>query len=317
MLRLSRPHMGATVMTTAVPAGRAPDEAHSGQQDGSAFSGAVIGDSLPAMSEIVQLYDTYYGQLADDPQAAVRRETYGEDLGQSSWITLDEAMEWYSLMALTPQRKALEVACGSGGITLRMARETGARCVGVDINPNAISAAGALREKSGLADRVDFQIVDAGKRLPFDDASFDAIFCNDAILHLPDRATFLADWFRVLRPGGRVLYTDPIVVTGQLTSEEIRIRSSIGFFVFTPSQANERMLESAGFRMLEVRNVTGAVASVSRKWREARARREEALVPLEGAETFEGIQRFLEMVHRLSSEERMSRYMYLAEKPAG
>ena len=269
------------------------------------------------MPDIVQLYDTYYGQLDDDPQAAVRRETYGEDLGQSSWITLDEALEWFRLLGLTAESRALEVACGSGGITLRMSRETGARCTGIDINPNGVDAAKALAERSGLAERVDFQLVDAGKRLPFDDASFDAIFCNDAILHLPDRAGFLADWYRILRPGGRVLYTDPIVVTGQITSEEIRVRSSIGFFVFTPLQANEALLESAGFRVVEVRNVTTAVASVSRRWREARARREGALVPLEGAETFEGIQRFLEMVHRLSSEERLSRYMYLAEKPAG
>ena len=267
------------------------------------------------MAETVRLYDTYYGQLDDDPQAAVRRETYGEDLGQSSWITLDEALEWFKLLALTVESHALEVACGSGGITLRMSRETGARCTGVDINPNGIQAANALSERAGLTKKVDFRIVDAGKRLPFDDASFDAIFCNDAILHLPDRPGFLADWFRVLRPGGRVLYTDPIVVTGQLTNEEIRVRSSIGFFVFTPLQVNERLLESAGFRVLEARNVTAAVASVSRKWWEARARRETALVPLEGAETYQGIQQFLEMVHRLSSEARLSRYMYLAEKP--
>jgi ubiquinone/menaquinone biosynthesis C-methylase UbiE len=63
--------------------------------------------------------------------------------------------------------------------------------------------------------RVSFQLVDAGQRLPFPDASFDALFCDDAINHLPDRARLFADWHRVLKPGGRLLFTDPVVVTGR------------------------------------------------------------------------------------------------------
>src|SRR6266480_5021946 len=76
--------------------------------------------------------------------------------------------------------------------------------------------------------------LDAGSCLPFRTESFDAVFSNDSINHLPDRSAVLHDWHRLLRPGGRVLFTDPIVVTGQLSNEEIRTRSSIGFFLFTP-----------------------------------------------------------------------------------
>jgi hypothetical protein len=52
----------------------------------------------------------------------------------------------------------------------------------------------------------------------------------------------------------------------------------------------------------------------SKKWRDARAARRERLVPLEGAEGFEGLQRFLDAVYILASKRRLSRYMYLAEK---
>ncbi len=267
------------------------------------------------MPSEVDLYDGHYGHLSEDVQRAVRRETYDEDLGQASWITLAEAREWFRLLDLSAGRTALEIACGSGGVTERMVKETGASCVGVDINPRGIEAAKTKSRDPNLSSRVSFQLVDAGKRLPFPDESFDAVFCNDSINHLPGRLDVLGDWHRVLRPGGRLLFTDPIVVTGQLTNEEIRIRSSIGFFLFTPAGHNERLLERSGFVVREVRDVTDAVAEVSRKWRDARGKRRDALVRLEGEVGFADLQRFLDAVHTLSSERRLSRFMYLASKP--
>ncbi len=266
------------------------------------------------MTHEINLYDGYYGHLATDPQVEVRRETYGEDLGQASWITASEARRWFDLLHLSRGQTALEVACGSGGVTCAMANHTGATCLGVDINAHGIEAAKNRAERDGISSLVAFQVVDAGSRLPFRAESFDAVFSNDSINHLPGRSAVLHDWYRLLRPGGRVLFTDPIVVTGQLSNEEIRTRSSIGFFLFTPMGHNERLLERTGFTIREVQDVTDAVELVSKKWRDARAARRERLVPLEGAEGFEGLQRFLDAVYILASERRLSRYMYLAEK---
>jgi SAM-dependent methyltransferase len=196
-----------------------------------------------------------------------------------------------------------------------MARETGAACVGVDINPHGIEAAQTRAREQDLASRVSFQMVDAAQPLPFPDQSFDAVFCNDSINHLPGRLQVFRDWHRVLRPGGRVLVTDPIVVTGQLTGEEIRARSSIGFFLFTPVGCNERLLAESGLVVREVRDVTEGMASISRRWRDAREELRPALVELEGAEEFEGVQRFLAVAHTLASERRLSRFMYLALRP--
>lgn len=267
------------------------------------------------MTTRATLYDDHYGHLAANAQVEVRRETYDEDLGQASWITLAEAHDFFRALELNPGQTALEVACGSGGITCRMAQETGAQCVGIDINPHGVAAAERRAQELGLGSQVSFRAADAGHRLPFADASFDAVFCNDSINHLPDRPAVLRDWHRVLRPGGRVLFTDPIVVTGELTNEEIRARSSIGFFLFVPAGYNERLLTEAGFGVREVRDVTDAVASVSGRWREAREKRRSALVPLEGEEAFTSVQHFLDAVHRLSAERRLSRFMYLATKP--
>jgi SAM-dependent methyltransferase len=55
--------------------------------------------------------------------------------------------------------------------------------------------------------------------------SFDPIVCIDAICHLPDRDAVLADWSRLLKPGGRAVFTDPLVVTGPISSREVAVRS--------------------------------------------------------------------------------------------
>ena len=268
------------------------------------------------MTKECDLYDTHYSSLLTDVQIEVRGETYDEDFGQASWIMGQEARAWFELLAVGPGQDALEVACGSGGLTCRMAKDTGARCVGVDINPHGIEAARLLAQHEGLSSRVSFEMVDAGSALPFQNESFDGVFCNDSVNHLPGRVDVLRDWHRVLRPGGRLLFTDPIVVTGQLSNDEIRARASIGYFLFTPQGHNERLLEQVGFIVQEVRDVTAAMASVSGKWREARARRRDRLEALEGEERFEGLQRFLDAVWTLASERRLSRYMYFATKRA-
>jgi SAM-dependent methyltransferase len=267
------------------------------------------------MTEQVKLYDAHYSQLTADAQVAVRRRTYDEDLGQSGWLTAAQALEFFRLLGLGPGQRALEVACGSGGVTCRMARETGAVCVGVDINPHGIEAAQARAREQNLSSSATFRMVDAAQPLPFPDHSFDAIFCNDSINHIPGRLQVFRDWHRVLRPGGRALVTDPIVVTGQLTNEEMRVRSSIGYFLFTPIGCNERLLAESGLEVREVRDVTEGMASISGRWRDAREELRPALVALEGEEGFEGVQRFLTVAHTLASERRLSRFMYLALRP--
>ena len=64
---------------------------------------------------------------------------------------------------------------------------------------------------------------DASRPLPFVDGAFDAISCIDALNHLPGRPAVFADWARLLAPGGRLLFTDPVTVTGLVGAEELAI----------------------------------------------------------------------------------------------
>ena len=266
------------------------------------------------MSQSVDLYGTAYGNFATQALEQVRRDTYGEDFGQSSWVTADEYRRFFRLLDLGPTDHVLDVGCGSGGPALFLAREIGCRVTGVDFNEAGIRAGLALARQAGLQDQIDFRHADVREPLPFPDQAFDVIVCMDVMCHFLDRRSMFGEWSRVLRPGGRLLYTDPVVVTGLVAKEEFATRSSTGDFAFGPPGVNERLIREAGFELVQAEDVTDNEVEVSRRWHDARQQRAAELIRLEGEETFAGLQRFLATVHRLTSERRMSRFVYVGRK---
>ncbi len=262
----------------------------------------------------IDLYDNVYGDFASSAEVAVRRETYGEDLGQSSWLTADEWLGFADDLGIGAGSDVLEVGSGSGGPAVFLAEQRQCRVTGVDINPHGVRNAVALAAARGVADRVRFEAVDAGLALPFSERSFDAVVSNDAVCHIRDRAAVLRDWHRVLRPRGRALFTDAMVITGPVSHEELATRSSIGFYLFVPPGANEALLTAAGFAVRAVRDVTANAAEVALRWHDARERHRDALVAREGADNFGGLQRFLRCAYTVSAERRLSRFAYLAVK---
>jgi SAM-dependent methyltransferase len=165
------------------------------------------------------LYDTSYDHYAAEVQQQVRRKTYGEDIGQTGWMTTEEFGGFLQLLALDADSNVLEVGSGAGGCALFMARQTGCHVTGIDINEHCVRNVKALACKEHLEHRVRFERVDASQALPFATAEFDAVFSNDAVCHIPDRSSVLKEWYRVLKPGGRILFTDAMIISGIITNE--------------------------------------------------------------------------------------------------
>jgi SAM-dependent methyltransferase len=130
-------------------------------------------------------------------------EHYDRDLGPVLFVDFAEEMA-RRVAAIAPTR-VLETCAGTGIVSrcLRDLLPAGAQLTATDLNPPMLEVA---RGKFKPGDAVEFQPVDA-MALPFPDQSFDALFCQFGVMFFPDKAKSYAEAFRVLRPGGRYLFS--------------------------------------------------------------------------------------------------------------
>jgi SAM-dependent methyltransferase len=267
------------------------------------------------MSERVDLYSSY-SNFSEQVLAAIREETYGRDIGQNSWLTADEYDHFISWLRLEPDGHVLEVASGSGGPARYLAEQTSCYVTGIDANESGVENATKSLRESNLSNRITIKVADANARLPFEDNAFDAVMCIDSMNHFADRQNVFREWQRVLRPGRRAVFTDPVVITGPVTNDELALRSLVGLFLFVPPGVNEQLIANAGFELVQKEDVSDNAALVAGRWHDSRQRHKDALVQIEGEERFEGLQKFFDAMHRLTSERRLSRIVYVVEKPA-
>ena len=102
----------------------------------------------------VDLYDTSYDHHAAEVQQEVRRETYGEDIGQTGWMTTEEFCGFLRQLALDADSSVLEVGSGAAAaLCLFIAKQTGCRVTGIDINEYGIRNANALARQQSLEHR--------------------------------------------------------------------------------------------------------------------------------------------------------------------
>jgi len=67
------------------------------------------------MKPKAELFSVTYSNYSEDLYKEIRNETYGEDIGQNSWLTADEYRDFFSILKLSPGKRVLEIATGSGG----------------------------------------------------------------------------------------------------------------------------------------------------------------------------------------------------------
>lgn len=125
-----------------------------------------------------------------------------------------KATEWLFKQAeFTPQSQVLEIACNMGTTSIEIAKRFKCHIIGIDMDKMALEKAKQNVIKNNVSQLVDIQQADASK-LPFPDNSFDIVI-NEAMLTMyadKAKARLLSEYFRVLKPGGKLLTHDIMLV---------------------------------------------------------------------------------------------------------
>lgn len=225
------------------------------------------GQSLPA-----RLRDAFRA-AGRDPDHLTLDEVAGVDQLHLGGRRASRALA--ALGTLAPGDRVLDVGCGTGGASRLLAAEFGCEVTGLDITAAFVEAAAWLSRATGLDHRTRFLCADAG-RVPLPDASLEVVWCQHALMNMPDAAAVLAEWRRLLVPGGRVLLHE--VVAGHDDSP-LRLPVPWARDAATSHlrgrEALEALLEEGGFAPLAVHDVTDAALD----WRRKHGRREAGEAP--------------------------------------
>jgi SAM-dependent methyltransferase len=108
-----------------------------------------------------------------------------------------------ALCHIDSRAQVLDVGCGAGITPRYLAQTVGCRVVGLDISARMIGWAQRRVRRARIDDRVTLGVADA-QRLPFADATFDAVICESVTAFVPDKPRAVAEYARVTRPGGYV-----------------------------------------------------------------------------------------------------------------
>lgn len=170
-------------------------------------------------------------------------------------------VEVYGGARIADSQSVLDVGCGFGGTIANLnERFDGMRLVGLNIDPRQLARA---RETATPRAGNQVEFVDgSASKLPFPDASFDAVLAVEAIFHFPDRTRFFAEAHRVLKPGGRLALSDFVPMQWMQPALWLNIATSYfthyGNCDVTYSLQKYRSLAAGtGFQSVVERDITG------------------------------------------------------------
>jgi len=157
-------------------------------------------------------YNAVFGATHGSPtlQRLWRRlaagDDYPEDLPHISFVTLSQLRRMAGELHLQPGQTLVDLGCGMAGPALWMARETGARLIGVDLSPVAVALASERAQQLGLSSVARF-VVGTFADTGLEGASVDAAMSEDALQYAPDKRSAITEAARILRAGARIAFT--------------------------------------------------------------------------------------------------------------
>jgi SAM-dependent methyltransferase len=176
-----------------------------------AHGGTAGGDAAGPEAPAAEGFDSLFAAIPRSPALRrIWRDAYGLDYPAEaepfSFVTVTDLRRMAAELAVGPGQVMVDLACGSGGPGLWVARETGASLVGVDFSKVAIEQAGRRAVELGYGERARFLVGDAAATgLP--EASVDGAMSVDAFWLFPDKRRAAAEIARILRPGARFIFT--------------------------------------------------------------------------------------------------------------
>lgn len=179
--------------------------------------------------------------------------------GQEGFISAAEALALARDAAIGPRSHAVDLCCGSGGLTRLLAGTLGCTLVGIDRSQGAIKHAARQAEQYPHRRRLRFVVGDATR--PPVAGRFDVAVVFESLHGIRDKRAVLGECRRLLHPGGRLLLT---LETGEPLSQPERRSMAGGQELWLETESTlMRLLRHCGFECCSVWDLSAAHAAVA------------------------------------------------------
>ncbi len=208
---------------------------------------------------VVDGYDAVYGALPASRtfNEIWRANAYGgdfpEEFAHIGFLTVGEGRRLLERLDVAEGEVVVDVACGAGGPGLWAAQQTGATLIGVDPSATGLAAASARARRVGLDQRSRF-VHGTFEQTGLPDGAADAIMTIEAFQYAPDKRAAIAEFFRIVRPGGAVA-----IVCFEVEPSKVEGLPVLGV---DPIPDYSPLLESAGFTIEAYEETPGWQARV-------------------------------------------------------
>lgn len=198
--------------------------------------------------------DTFYSTIWGGEDLHIGLYDTTDDIRTASDLTIAAMIE--KLPEMGPDTKVLDLGAGYGGAMRTVVKKTGAKAICLNISGTQNDYNRQKIRQAGLGDRIDV-LHGVFEDVPQEDESVDVVWSQDAFLHSDQRDKIISEAFRVLKPGGHLIFTDPNqaddVPEGVLQPVYDRLQlNSLGSFRFYREVA-----EATGFETVAQDDMTG------------------------------------------------------------
>tara|TARA_A100001391_G_scaffold146780_1_gene104241 strand:+ start:413 stop:1246 length:834 start_codon:yes stop_codon:yes gene_type:complete len=251
---------------------------------------------MSSKSQAVLEAETYYDSAPAD--AFYRAVWGGEDIHVGMYATPDEDIARASRRTVTtmadrlktigPDSKVIDLGAGFGGSARYLAERFGCHvtCLNLSETQNAFNR--ELTAKAGMNDKIDV-VYGSFEALDDPDDSYDIVWSQDSFLHSGERLKVMDEIARITRPGGELIFTDPMQADDCPDGVLDHILRRIHLQTFGSVAFYRHALEKRGFEALDLDETPMNLRTHYNRVREVLLDRREELTRLSGADYVDGM----------------------------